>query len=580
MKNKKGALVWIPLGVLLLAGIGYFACDLLMSISRYRPARGLFGNEIVGSRFFEQLFSAADFPRAIGNSLVQTLLTAVLGLPFGVVLALLLGLIPHRPTKAIFAGFFLMIGLLPDIFWAQMGQNAALGMDKIMQGVSGAGSGLRNNYLLIFTVAKVLPLTALCAFGGLFLNLAEKKNGALGALLVGLVPLLTALMPDVRMNYLAGSAINYASSTTLSYNAYRSGIMQGQYSYAAAMTVMGRGISLVVGLGPALLVGLLAKRKRDTQKVRVQGGSWVMEGLFGVIGAVAAMMIVLAANIIGKQIQWSADVTVALGNTLLGSLLAMMLAFGVCLGVLSTFRHSRGMLAPAALALIMLLLGGFSASGYILARDLGVFNTPIPAAFSVLGHPAFILVLVLLAVSRPCSMRQVMMSAGGGGLMAAMISAGDAFNPMLFTISHQQYTLAQHLRALQTNVDYQVMPSDAASALDAMQMREAAANGGMVVLLAVCLLLGVMGAMLIFSGIGGSRLEPLHPVWRPEAPVLARPYAPVQAQEPVQAYQPANSFAPVQAEEIYPEEEPYYPVQPLPVTEEESARDPEENEMK
>lgn len=543
MKKNKGALVWIVLGVLLLVGLGYCIYDVLISVKDYNAFRGLSGSKSIGTDNFEAVFRTNAIGQSIGSSLVESLLTACLGLSFGVVLALLLGLIHHRPTKAIFAGFFLVIALLPEIYWVRAGQKAVTALWEMMAGMGYNGSKREviNNYFLIFLFAKFLPLTAMCAAGGLILNLAEKKNGALGALLVGILPLITILLPSPHFGILATNSMNMQNSN-LSYQAYKNTLMNMRFGWGSAIVVVGKGISLLVGLGPAILAGLLGKRKKGLVKEKTKGNGWLMEGLFSVIGAGAAMMMVLAAAILGKDVKIHDMAFIALGNTIVGALIAGVLGFGVCLGVVCCFRYSRSMLALGALALILLLLGGFSVTGYILAKNLSLLNTPIPAACSVLGHPLFIMLVILLAAARPASIGRMMMAAGGGGVFAAMISAGDCFNPMLFVNSSDMLPLASYVRQLHNEMGV----TSSAQLQTGMGSPDMYLNGGLVLLLSVCLVLGLMGAMLLFSGLGGGKMRKDEAVAAPVQPQM--PAQPVYVEQPAMPLQPVQFEMPLQQE--------------------------------
>lgn len=530
MKDKRSALIWIPIGVLLLIGLGYFSYELILSMVKYTIRSGVFGSSGVGLDNYRYIINNSVFTNAIGNSLAQSFLTIALGLPMGLVIALLLGLIPHRPTKAMFAGAFLLLALLPDMYWI-------LGSIKAMKGIanaiystglisSQAAAEMRNNYWLIFMLGKTLPLISLSACGGLILNLSEKKNGIVGALLVGLIPLLTVLLPDLRVALLAGNAMNRQSSETVTTYLYRIGLQNAQISRSGAAGVFGRLISLFVGVGPAILMGVLARRKKGMLKVREEGKPWIMEGLFAMIGAAAAGMLVLLIAIVGKPMAMDNGVGRAFANSLLSGFLSAIVVFGVCVGILFFTRYNRGVMGFGLIALLLSLLGAFGISGYILARNLGVMNTPIPGAFSVLGHPLMIALLIIMIAAKPVTGRQVMLTAAGGGMLGAMISAGDYFNPNIFISSSKLLSLPSMIWRSANSV---VSVEGQAVAPEAYQ------NGAMVILIVVCLFFGMVGAMLLFWGLGGSRIQQDLRFCPQPAPAEESAQAAMQKETPVQS---------------------------------------------
>ena len=496
MKNKRGALILIPLIILLAIWQGVFIREGIMSLTEnygLSPGGDMYitWNHITLQHYKELL--EKNFGLCGGNSLIQTLLNVALGLPLGLVIALLLGLIRHRPTKALFAGMFLVLALLPESYWWLQSQNVLYRLP-----IDARASG----YWVSYAIGKSIPLISLCAFGGLALNLAEFKKGAVGALLVGLIPLLTALLPDMRFAEITG---NVFSNPSLTGHLYQRGVIRFSTGDAAAAAVLGKMGSLLMGLLPAFLMGVLARRKDAALlKVKKNDKSWATEGFFALLGALVAGLHVMAAALIGKQLAIPEGIGTALLNTLLTGLLSGIFAFGMCTGVLFFTRYSRSRLAFGAIALCLAMLGVFSISGYLLIRKEGLLNTAIPvaSAFCVLGHPAFIALLLVLIAARPTAPRQVMLTAAGGGMLAAMISAGDHFAPRIFTSSMNRMPLAALVRQLRDRYSYipglpegEIIPGVANM------------NGAMAVLLAVCLFFGLLGAMLLFWGLGGGRMQ-------------------------------------------------------------------------
>lgn len=89
--------VWMPLWILMLPGILYFAVfrfwpmwGAQIAFRDYVPFLGIEGSPWVGFTHFEAFFSNPDFPRLLGNTLIIAGLTLFIAFPVTIVLALLL----------------------------------------------------------------------------------------------------------------------------------------------------------------------------------------------------------------------------------------------------------------------------------------------------------------------------------------------------------------------------------------------------------------------------------------------------------------------------------------------------------
>lgn len=483
MKNdKRAALIWIPLGILLVVSMGYFFYDLLLSCVNYVILKGVFGSRFVGLKNFEMVFSSAAFASQLGNSLTHSILLIVCALIFGVPVALLLGLIPSRPVKAAFAGVALAAALLPDVFWVKGVLN--------MLPVSATSSAA--SFLPVFILCRLAPLTAMAVFAGLSLNLAENKNGAIGALLVGLLPLLTLFTPEYGTAMLLQNPLNYQFSDTISTGVYRAGLMQAKVSYGEAMALTGTILNLIAGVGFIFALGAMAKRKKGMVKVADAQSPWLVEGILGAAGAAAAGVIMLVAWAVGKNMAADALLGRAALNTFGAALLAAAFIFGVCMLVFAGTRYCRGGIGMMIMMFLLLQMSALHMSHYFTVRSAGLINTIVPVAFGVLLHPVLLTVLMVLMVCRPTSGRQMLFASAGAALIAAAVSAGDWFTGLLYINNTKAYTLAMQAR------QSALMPSGGSDRF-------------MLVMLAMVIGFAVLGALMTFAGLGGSALEKPQP---------------------------------------------------------------------
>ncbi|MBR6572008.1 MAG: hypothetical protein IKK75_16295 [Clostridia bacterium] len=475
MKDKRGSLIALPLALFALIGAIGLGYAVVLAFTDYTVFRGLFGSAFVGFDNFARLVNRSDFKMTLYMSLLQTFLTVIIALPFAALGGAILSSIGNRAVKAGIAGAMLVIAIVPDVLWAQLG--LMLPFDY------------QEEYVIPFVISKIVPQIALCLFGGLCLNLAEEKSGAAGALAVSLLPLTTVLLPDIRMNLFFGTPSNRIISDTLSMSSYRYGLLNMQYSLSGAQSVAGILISLFVGLIPALLIGKLASRKPLMDKEDLEGNVWQTEGLAAVGCALAAGVIALGVTLGSGTLNLSSATLNALLNTLLIALLCFIPALALCAVALVCSRYCRSGIPFGMIALVLGLLSAFTVCGYMTMRNLGMINTLLAPALGALKHPVFIAVLFVLMCARPTSPRQLLLTIAGGAMVAAAVSAGDWFSQMLSVNDNDLRGLAFYLRqALMTSSPDSVVGT------------------GSTLLLAVTSVLGALGAGLVMAGIGGAEL--------------------------------------------------------------------------
>ena len=158
------------------------------------------------------------------------------------------------------------------------------------------------------------------------------------------------------------------------------------------------------------------------------------------------------------------------------------------------------------LALSLMQMSIFGVDKYMLTHSVGLLNTLLPAALEALFHPAFVTLLIVLAATRPLTVRQTLMTAGGGAVMAGMVAAGDWLGSTMYTNDQSLWTLALHIRQMSLQGMYTYMASDATDTMSRAMQAEALTNGGVALLAGVCLIIGVIGVTLLMMGVGGSRV--------------------------------------------------------------------------
>ena len=479
-KDKRGALIWIPLGILLMVSMWMLCYDFVLACVNYSPIKGVFGSTFVGMQNFDRVFSNYAFGNQLGNSLVYSLLNIVCALVLGAPIALLLGLIPSRPVKAMFAGLALAFALVPDIFWVQSVMSILPARIRVDP----------NFYPFVYMLCKLAPLTGMAVFAGLSLNLAENKSGIVGALLVGLLPLLTVFTPEAGTTMLLQNAINQNISDTVAAGVYRTGFMQGQYSYAEAMSLIGIFFNFLVGIGFLFVLGAMAKRKKRMAKVAEPRSAWFGEGALGAVGTVAAGTFIVLGLLFGGKLYSAPMVGHAALNTVGTAMLAVIFIFGVSMLLFVGTRYCRSGFGLMLITFLLLQMSTIHMSHYLAARSLGMINTILPGVFGVFFHPAFLTVLMVLMACRPTSGRQMVFASLGTALIAGAVAAGDWYTTLIYVSRQDTFTLPMVVRQTLYN-------AEAASA----------GSSATLVMIIVVVVFAALGAMMTFAGLAGSRLE-------------------------------------------------------------------------
>ena len=475
MKNKRNTQFLIPLMAAAAICAVFFLYSLVLSFVNYKVVRGLLGSPYIGLSNFDRLFSMPQTGAALGQSLLHSMMLSAAGLPLGLLITQVLASL-DRSIKAAVAGVCLALALVPELAWMQL-----------MQSVVSA-TGLREFlidpmlYPVLLCVAKLLPMTGLCAFGGLCVSLSGGKNPVAGVFVTGLLPALTALLPDLRTDLLFSNLMNQSASETLSTLAYRYSLINVQYSVGGAATVVGMLLSLVIGVGAAYIIGSTADKPLCTPRAALPADKRLAEGLTAAAGVVfaslAVMLVIPRGSAIPNDMMGS-----SLANTLLCALAAALIGFGVCYAVTHFFRDGSGF-GLGLFGMLLLLPGSISAAHYLLARTLGMINTQFPVILSVVSHPVFVALVLVLALCRPDE-NLLPLCAGGVALASGALCAGDWLGATVYITDMSKAPLGALVRR-------------------AALTGEGGPAGGLMLLTGICLVLGGLAAVLIITGIGAA----------------------------------------------------------------------------
>lgn len=480
--QKRKYLIWIPIALVFLFTCGFMAYELILSMVKFSPMRGTSGSPFIGLSNYARMFQSALFPTSVGASLLQSVVRTLPSLLLGAGICAVLGMIPSKKIKAGLAAAALMVALVPVIVW-----------NHFFADLLGSTLLRTNGGAIAFSLlTSLIPNTALCVFAGLTLSISTNIPAALGALAGGLIPLLTMMLPDLRPTLLFSNSLTRNATSTMTLYRYQTGLMSAQYSLSGAMTIISTLCNVVLGILPALGIGMIVKQGTKKPRIRETGSGWIIETL---IAAVCGLFMMLALSLVfGILNKGGVLPSQNLLATLLMAMCTFPFAFILCTLMISLTRWSdgKGAFSYGLLALLLALSGTGLISGYMLMRNLGMVNTVFAVAFSTFSNPLFIALLILLVMQRPVTLRQTLFLAAGGAFIAAAICAGD-YLPGVF------YTSQKDLMPLGLVLRQQTMT--AATTAQATAAGVGALPG---VLTLLSLLIALPGAILVMGGVCGS----------------------------------------------------------------------------
>lgn len=498
--QKRKHLIWLPILAVFLFAAGMLGFELIVSFVKYSPLRGFGSSEAVGLMYYERLFANKQIVNSFLATLLYDAVTILPSLALGVLTAALLGLIRNRPVKAGLAGMALLAALAPAILWEQLALNTVNALFRLLADMglmASVQSSLQTTggAVLVITLARLVPQTALCVFAGLALSLSQDTPAWRGALAAALIPMLTFLLPDIRTSYLVSNALNQELTMTTSCMVYQYAFGAMQYSQVGALQTFSRVIGLIPAMLPVLAIGSAVKHGARQPRIRQEGYGWMIEALAALLCSVAVFLILslLGGLLQVGHISGNDRVLQSLLVSIATSMISFFPAMVFCLFVLLLSRYSdgRGTITYGILALLIAMAGTAFISPYTLTGKLDMFNTLFGIALNSLGNPVFLAVLIILVMLRPTTWRQAICLAMGGAFIAAACTAGDFFIGRIFSNNVQTRPLGTMLHL--------VLQEGARSA--------DAAEGMLGLLTVISLLISLPGVALVMAGAGGSKVS-------------------------------------------------------------------------
>ncbi|MBE5811107.1 MAG: sugar ABC transporter permease [Clostridiales bacterium] len=519
--SKKRFLIWIPFSLLLCYTLGMVGYEAMISFVKYNVLRGVAGSDYIGLSNYERVFNMPAVMNGFVNSAVQTLLYMLPALGIGMLLSFLLGLIPSRKFKSAVAGAALLAALIPTIVLEQGVLNYINGVFAQMRqmGFSFPINAMSDPTasLMVSTLVNMIPQLALVVFAGLSLSISTGMSPWKGALIAGLLPMMTFFTPNYAVTRLVGNALNQDVIVTVPQLVFQYGMQNMQMSYAAALSTTVRFMNIFASVLPWLLIGLFVKGDAKKPRIREKRHSWGFEMLIALGVTFTLAMVYLFCQPAGDM-----NVTERYLNgtvvTVASGFAVMFFAFLLCFLFITISRHAAGKTSFIfALMLVLLtMMSNYLISGYMAFRNLGMINTVFSVVFGSLSNPIFLTILVLLLLQRPANMRQAMFLTLGGAFIAAACCMGDYMPGYITATSSDARPLSTILQLLINQGAGVAAQSDAASVADAI-------NACKFVLLVAVAVAAVPGVTFVMGGVGGVQSVKEIPVEEEPAPVEEEP---------------------------------------------------------
>ena len=435
-------------------GLAVFAGFLLLltgtvwgSLIQYKFTAGIFGSPFAGFKNYQYLLANNRILLVLRNSLILKAAELMGGLVLALPLLawVRLGKKPGRIlTKACLclipaclpylASCLMVLRLLP----AQMRTST-------------------DSYPVLFILGTILQTGGFIAFaGGLFSYLHKRGigNGLLeGVFLALLVQALSLLTPADEATHVLTNAMNIKLSDTLDYFAYRTGLMNGNFSLSCAAQNCKAVLQLILAIIPAAV--LARKTGRDDSRVlipdaKAAGFTIGLAEIIWIALALGAAIVLFGVQAVRdnpesameavREVASAPELVPITVNTLITAGGAGIAGAFVACGLISMNRSGKRNLA--LIVMIFSLAQSLDMSAYLAMRQFRLINTVFSVMLRDAVSPRLIAVAIILtAALRMAPERKHKGLFMGVSLLGMGIAWGDTISPVIYLSSNQMTTL-------------------------------------------------------------------------------------------------------------------------------------------
>ncbi len=230
--------------LVLIVSLVPFLYDVLMSVKEYAPFKGLGNSPYIGTMNYQKFFNSPYFFRLISNTIIQSLLFGIFLFIISVILGYIITslppknilsniiitftLIPVFIPDVVYVGWFTNLPFLPFSTKPFVTPNIAVWFIPLIRAIKYVG-------------IPVLMVSVLSGLGKKRISLLPLQVGACFTLF----SLMFIAVNDITITLLVSNPLIYEVADSFNLFVYRTGLMNSEFSYAAAITVISRFLCLI-----------------------------------------------------------------------------------------------------------------------------------------------------------------------------------------------------------------------------------------------------------------------------------------------------------------------------------------------
>lgn len=375
--------------------------SLMISTKDYNVVRGMSGSENVGLKNYVNIVQSAHFTRICRNTVTLSFLSILLTCVFAALLTVCIAKMPNRVIKTISIVLISVPAFIPIASYVAIitrvlspGSGAIAGMLTSMGSESEFFLAKPQYFPIIFALAEAMRNVYIPVILGVLA--CEKKGVNAGRIfmaisLYALVRMTLFFSPDLETILLMYNPMIYERADVLDTYAFRSGMMQMQYSSASAVWVMKTIAQLFVNILIYIILTLIFPKIKDmartlSDKVNRTGSAIISIFAFILLAAVPIGITagIFFPSLLGKyagnagilyslKLVFSNPVFISsFVNSFIYGIFSCLL-FGVLTITLAYPLTTKPKIYPLFLVLVLTLTNNI-AGEYIFFRSLGLFN--------------------------------------------------------------------------------------------------------------------------------------------------------------------------------------------------------------
>ncbi len=403
-------LVYILASIPLLLIIFFFIVvpaisSFILAFKDYTPMSGIANSDWVGVENFARLTQDYMFTSLFSNSLLLSVLPALLSVGLGVLIAFVAVGAPTK-LRALTTGALLLPFFVPMSIYMQVTNRlpSQLLISSIVILIYTAAVSLRSMFLVAFVCTSLGNAT-------MSKSLGAKKGIFLGAAIMLCYSIATCLSADYNAVNLIQNHLNVEFTQVIDTYIYRTGLMFMEVGLSSAAWLLKVAIQSVLLIVVCAIMSLIRRGRNNTAPVPIMQAEKSNSTSFlgAIIAIVMTIAVLLAFYMLMIPLQSelanipvsagafgsSSQPFLAIGNSLLYSILASILFF-IFTGALGYLGYKIGNVFSFTIIAIVALLSNNIMGNYLFYHSLGAINTIFAPINSYMISAPLLLVFILL----------------------------------------------------------------------------------------------------------------------------------------------------------------------------------------